>query len=858
MALSPMMQQYFDTKKQYPGCILFFRVGDFYEMFFDDAKLVSNELELVLTGKDCGLEERAPMCGVPFHAVDTYLSRLISKGYKVAICDQVEDPALAKGLVKRSVIRVVSPGTVIESECLDEKRNNYICSAYFDGAGYGVVFADISTGALNVTEINADPVHDKLIAEAAAYEPKELLVNSDVPASVKDAFASRFGTLITPADPQAYTAEKLEEESAARFGEGSVNPASKAAHAVSALMLYLEQTQKTDLSYIKTLSFYRSDTYLALDPSTRRNLELCESLRTREKRGSLLWVLDKTCTSAGARLLRSYIEKPLLTVNDIRARQDAVRELASNSVRRGEIRDALKKTSDIERLLTRLIYGTANARDLLSLSQTISALPAVKENLAKFNSQKLVALFHNFDLLDDIGESIDQTVADDPPVTLREGGIIRPGASAAVDELRSMMTDGKQFISKIEQTEKERTGIRTLKVGYNKVFGYYIEVSKSFIDQVPESYIRRQTLTGSERYVTEELKEMESRVITSGERDAQLEYELFTKLREHILLSKDRIRRTAQDVAVIDVFCSLAAAADEYNYVCPEVDMSDVLYIKDGRHPVVEKFVKDRYFVPNDTDMDCATARTAIITGPNMAGKSTYMRQVALITLMAQIGSFVPASEAHIGVTDKIFTRVGAGDDLSAGDSTFMLEMKEVAYILANATRRSLVIYDEIGRGTSTFDGMSIARAVLEYTNRKIGCKTLFATHYHELITLENTEKGVINLSIAAKKRGSDIIFLRKIVKGGTDDSFGIEVASLAGVPGEVVGRAKKILKELESSAPRQDLPASERAAEDYNVSFADLTEQRIIERLKETDINTITPIEAMSLLYELKKTAEQ
>ena len=856
MALSPMMQQYFDTKKQYPGCILFFRVGDFYEMFFEDAKLVSRELELVLTGKDCGLEERAPMCGVPFHAVDTYLSRLIAKGYKVAICDQTEDPALAKGLVKRDVIRVVSPGTVIESECLDEKRNNYICSVYYDGAGYGAVFADISTGALSVTELVNENAHDQLISEASAYEPRELIVNAGVPAEVKDAFSVRFGTLITPADPVSYTPEKAEEETVGRFGDGSINPSSRPAFAVSALMVYLEQTQKTDLSYIKTFTFYRSDKYLSLDPATRRNLELCESLRTREKRGSLLWVLDKTRTSAGARLLRRCIEKPLLSVNEIKLRQDAVRELAGASVRRNEIAEALKKTVDVERLLTRLVYGTANARDLLALAQTISALPAIKENLASFNSDMLVRLYRNIDLLEDIGGSIENNIAEDPPVTLREGGIIKPGASAAVDELRAMMTDGKQFISRIEQTEKERTGIRTLKVGYNKVFGYYIEVSKSFIDQVPESYIRRQTLTGSERYVTEELKEMESRVITSGERDAKLEYELFTKLREHILLSRDRIRRTAGDIALIDLICSLAAVADENNYVCPEVDMSDTLYIKDGRHPVVEKFVKDRYFVPNDTEMDCDQARTMIITGPNMAGKSTYMRQVALITLMAQIGSFVPASEARIGVTDKIFTRVGAGDDLSAGDSTFMLEMKEVAYILSNATNRSLVIYDEIGRGTSTFDGMSIARAVLEYTNRRIGCKTLFATHYHELTALGDTEKGVVNFSIAAKKRGTDIIFLRKIVKGGTDDSFGIEVASLAGVPGEVVSRAKKILKELETASPA---PERARAAEmeDENISFADIAEARIIDKLKDIDINTITPIEAMSLLYELKRSAE-
>ena len=858
MALSPMMQQYFDTKKQYPQCLLFFRVGDFYEMFFDDAKLVSRELELVLTGKDCGLEERAPMCGVPFHAVDTYLSRLIAKGYKVAICEQTEDPATAKGLVKRGVIRVVTPGTVIESECLDEKRNNYICSVYYDGTGYGAVFADITTGDIQLTEMNSENAHDQLVSEASSYEPKELLVNKDVPSQVKDAFSTRFGTLISPADASSYEPDTVRRETSERFGDGAVNPSGKAAFALSALMVYLEQTQKTDLSYIKDLRTYRSDTYLALDPSTRRNLELCESLHTREKRGSLLWVLDKTHTSAGARLLRRSIEKPLLSVNDIRLRQDAVRELAGASVRRGEIAEALKKTVDIERLLTRLIYGTANARDLVSLAQTISVLPAVKSNLSDFNSDLLVSLYRKLDLLEDVGESINGTICDDPPVSLREGGIIRPGASAAVDELRAMMTDGKQFISKIEQTEKERTGIRTLKVGYNKVFGYYIEVSKSFIDQVPESYIRRQTLTGSERYVTEELKEMESRVITSGERDAQLEYELFTKLREHVLLSKDRIRRTAEYIAKIDVICSLAAVADENNYVCPEVDMSDALYIKDGRHPVVEKFVKDRYFVPNDTDLDCTSNRTMIITGPNMAGKSTYMRQAALITLMAQIGSFVPASEAHIGVADKIFTRVGAGDDLSGGDSTFMLEMKEVAFILANATRRSLVIYDEIGRGTSTFDGMSIARAVLEYTNRRIGCKTLFATHYHELTSLEDTRKGVFNCSIAAKKRGNDIIFLRKIVKGGTDDSFGIEVASLAGVPSEVVNQAKKILKELESASPSATVKPREPEREDDNVSFADLTNARIAERLKELDVNTITPIEAMGILYELKRSAER
>ena len=850
MALSPMMQQYFDIKKDHPDCILMFRVGDFYEMFFDDAKTASHVLELVLTGKDCGLEERAPMCGVPFHAVDTYVSRLITKGYKVAICEQMEDPKTAKGLVKRDILRVISPGTVIEGSCLDENRNNYICSLYSDGYGYGVVFADITTGDVQLTEIGSVSESDPLLSEFASYEPKEVIVNRLVPDEIKAFLSEKYSSLITPADPSAYGDDEIKRQTEDRFGEGAVNPSSKAAFALSALMVYLETTQKTDLSYIKTLSFYKAEKYLSLDTSSRRNLELCESIRSHEKRGSLLWVLDKTKTSSGARLIRRWIDKPLLSVNEIRTRQASVGELASSPVIRNEICDSLKKTVDIERLLTRLVYGTANARDLLALSQTISVLPAIKNNISSFNSPLLLDAYRSFDLLDDVGESIDSTIAEDAPVSLREGGIIKTGASSAVDELRNMMTDGKSFISRIEQDEKERTGIRTLKVGYNRVFGYYIEVSKSFMDQVPDSYIRRQTLANAERYVTEELKEMESRVVTSKERDAELEYELFQKLREHILSSKDRIRKTAETLALIDVLCSLASVADESNYVCPEVDMSDTLYIKDGRHPVVEKFVKDKYFVPNDCDMDCSSHRTMLITGPNMAGKSTYMRQVALITLMAQVGSFVPASEARIGVVDKIFTRVGASDDLSSGDSTFMMEMKEVAFILSNATSRSLIIYDEIGRGTSTFDGMSIARAVLEYTNRKIGAKTLFATHYHELTSMEDTDRGIINYNIAAKKRGNDVIFLRKIVKGGTDDSFGIEVASLAGVPKEVVNKAKAILKELESASPKKQTVQKE---ESMNISFEDVAEQRIIDKLKGIDINTITPIEAMSILYDLK-----
>ncbi|MDD4125112.1 MAG: DNA mismatch repair protein MutS [Eubacteriales bacterium] len=849
MPLSPMMQQYFEIKKQHPDCILMFRLGDFYEMFFDDAKLASRELELVLTGRDCGTEERAPMCGVPYHALEGYLSKLITKGYRVAICEQMEDPATAKGIVKRAVVRVVSPGTVIESPCLDESKNNYICSLYYDGFGYGVVFADISTGELHATELESEEAEEVLYSEAAAFAPSELVINKAVPEEIKAHFNRKYGTMVTPADESRLEPEKIMQDNEKRFGEGTVNPSSKAAYALSMLMFFLEETQKTDLSYMKSLTFYKTDKYLSIDTSSRRNLELCESMRTREKKGTLLWVLDKTKTSAGARLLRRWTEKPLVNVKEIQSRQNAVKELYGAPVKRNEIGEALKKVVDIERLLTRLIYGTANARDLLALGQTISALPDIKDNLKDFNSPLVVSLYRDFDLLPDIGESILSTIIDDPPLTLREGGIIRPGASAAVDELRSMMTDGKTFISKIEQTEKERTGIRTLKVGYNKIFGYYIEVSKSFMNQVPDTYIRRQTLANCERYVTEELKEMESRVISSRERDANLEYELFTQLREHILKSKDRIRRAADTVSHIDALFSLAVVADESNYVCPEVDYSDTVFIKDGRHPVVEKFMKDKYFVPNDCDMDCQNRRTMIITGPNMAGKSTYMRQVALIVLMAQAGSFVPASEARIGVVDKIFTRVGASDDLSSGDSTFMLEMKEVAHILKNATAKSLIIYDEIGRGTSTFDGMSIARAVLEYTNRKIGAKTLFATHYHELTSLEDSIPGIVNYNIAAKKRGSDIIFLRKIVKGGTDDSYGIEVAQLAGVPKEVVTKARSILKQLETAVPSKEKTHTD----DGNMTIEDMAGAQIADRLKAIDINTLTPIEAMGILYEMK-----
>ncbi len=851
MALSPMLQQYFDVKEKHPDCILFFRLGDFYEMFFDDAKLVSRELDIVLTGKDCGLEERAPMCGVPYHAVDSYLSKLIAKGYRVAICEQVENPKNAKGLVKRDVIRIVSPGTVIEGSCLSEDKNNYIASVCFEGDSCGVVFADISTAQLFVTEFS-DGAGEKLVSEMAVYSPSEVIYNKGLPDSLKKTINDRFGCLMTPADSEIYeNTELAREEFERQFSGTNVNPTSKSAFAAAALIRFLSSTQKIDLSYIKNLDYYTSDKYLSIDSSTRRSLELCECMRTKEKKASLLWVLDKTKTSSGARLLRQWVEKPLASCAEIEKRQKSVRELFDATVSRGEITEKLKNIVDMERILTRLVYGTANARDLLAIGQSASELPSLKSLVSSFKSPLLCEINQKLDSLEDISEAIEKTIHPEPPVSVREGGIIKKGASPSVDELRMMMEDGRKFIAHIEQTERERTGIRTLKVGYNKVFGYYIEVSRSFLENVPDDYIRRQTLTTGERFVTEALKEMESRIIGAKDRDAALEYEIFTSLRESILEQKQRILSTAEALAELDCLCSLAHVASTNNYVCPEVDYSDALYIKDGRHPVVESFMKDSYFVPNDCDMNCASDRVMLITGPNMAGKSTFMRQVAIIVLMAQMGSFVPASEARIGVCDKIFTRVGASDDLSSGDSTFMLEMKEVSFILANASARSLIIYDEIGRGTSTFDGMSIAKAVLEYTANKIRARTLFATHYHELTSLEKDGSGIKNYNIAAKKRGGDIIFLRKIIRGGTDDSYGIEVAQLAGLPKEVLNSARQILKELESTKASEKMYTD---TENSNISIEDISANGVIERIKSLDINTLTPIEAITVLFELKK----
>jgi DNA mismatch repair protein MutS len=692
--------------------------------------------------------------------------------------------------------------------------------------------------------------------------PSEIIIHEKAPEKIKKHFSDRFGSLVTVVEKESFLPETAKNKIKKQYGENwekeqGGSATSSAVPAVGALLFYIEQTQKTDISYLRNLTFYSCDAFLGIDSFSRRNLELTGSLRSGEKKGSLIWVLDKTKTASGARLLRKWIDKPLLNCNAIKLRQNAVKELFEDSITRDEITCLLRNVVDMERLCTRLVYGSANARDLKALEATIKLLPQIKEKLSVFNSTLLKDINRQIDSLEDIGGSIEKTIDEEPPVSLREGGIIRSGCNASVDELRAMMNDGKTWISKIEATEKEKTGIRTLKIGYNKVFGYYIEVSKSFIGQVPPDYIRRQTLANSERYVTEELKDIESRVIGAKDRVCALEYELFCSLRDYILKALSRIQETASAVASLDVLSSLATVAREYNYTCPEVDYSDKIILKDSRHPVVEKFLQDSYFVPNDCNLDCGATRLMLITGPNMAGKSTYMRQTALCVLLAQIGSFVPAAQARIGVVDRIFTRVGASDDLASGSSTFMLEMNEVAEILKNATKKSLIIYDEIGRGTSTYDGMSIARAVVEYTCKKIGAKTLFATHYHELTELEGELEGVVNYNIAAKKRGDDIIFLRKIVKGAADDSYGIEVALLAGVPNGVVKRARQILASLDGVNDTVRKQSKIREQDHANISFEDIAADGIKEKLRNTDINTLTPYEALTLLYELKKLTE-
>ncbi|MBQ8848784.1 MAG: DNA mismatch repair protein MutS [Clostridia bacterium] len=857
-----MMEQYFEIKNQYKDYILFYRLGDFYEMFFDDAILASRELELTLTGRDCGEAERAPMCGVPFHSSEGYIGRLIEKGYKVAICEQTEDPALAKGLVKREVIRVVTPGTVIETNLLSEKKNNYLCAIYMGEFECGVAFADVSTGGVFATSFCGDGIDSKLKNELGTYQPSEVVVNlaskklsDDVCGFIK----IKLCAMLTDNRPTQFEFATSKAAVVKQFGSKLRDDTEKDQPLICALgglLAYIAETQKSDISYIKDLTVYSDGQFMEMDINTRRNLELIETMRSKEKRGSLLWVLDKTRTAAGARLLRQWLEHPLLNVGEINRRQNAVEELFNNYILREEIGALLDGVLDLERLVTKIVYGTANGKDLRAVSTTISVLPELKALIADCKSDELSGIYRELETLDDIYDKIDSSINDTPPFSVREGGMIKDGYDKNVDELRSIMNDGKGWIERVADEEKEKTGIKTLKISYNRVFGYYIEVSKSFMDQVPDHYIRKQTLANAERYITQELKDMEATILGAADKVCSLEYEIFCQIRNYVADNSARVQKAAALMAKLDVYLSLATVAAKNKYIRPEVDNSDIIHIKDGRHPVVEQFVKDTYFVPNDTELDTKRNRLMLITGPNMAGKSTYMRQIAVMSVMAQIGSFVPANDARICIVDKLFTRVGASDDLASGQSTFMLEMNEVAYILRNATKNSLIIYDEVGRGTSTFDGMSIARAIIEYTcSRKIGAKTLFATHYHELTAMEGEIEGIVNYNIAAKKRGDNITFLRKIVRGSTDDSYGIEVAKLAGLPNDVIKRAKEVLATVEKTAKALSTSSAEKEEKDDSlISFDDCINEQIIDELKNIDINTLSPYEAMSFLFDLKK----
>lgn len=858
--MTPMMEQYFEIKNQYKDVILFYRLGDFYEMFFDDAIKASRELGLTLTGRDCGEAERAPMCGVPYHSSEKYIGELISKGYKVAICEQTEDPALAKGIVKREVIRLITPGTLIETDLLSEKVNNYLCSIYMSEFECGIAFADISTAQIFATSFCGDNIESKVCNELGTYLPREVVCNLSAKrlGAVASFIGERVGAMLTDNRPSQFEYESSAEAVEAQFGDGLKEGTLENKPLVCALgglIAYVGETQKSDISYIRDLSIYSDGQYLEMDINTRRNLELTETMRTKDKKGSLLYVLDKTRSAAGARLLKQWIEHPLLSARQIIRRQGAVEELYGNYMLREEIGILLENVLDLERLITKIVYGTANGKDLRAVRSTIAVLPEIKAQIANCRSEELVRINAELETLDDIFDKIDKAICENPPFSVREGGIIADGYNADVDYLRSVMNDGKDWKDKIADEEKEKTGIKGLKIGYNKVFGYYIEVTKSFIDQVPERYIRKQTLSNCERYITQELKDLETTILGASDKIQALEYELFCEVRNYVSENSARVQKAASLLAALDVYYSLATVAQKNKYVRPEIDESDVVEIKDGRHPVVEQFVKDTYFVPNDTHLDTSRNRLMLITGPNMAGKSTYMRQVAIIVLMAQIGSFVPAYEARIGIVDKLFTRVGASDDLASGQSTFMLEMNEVAYILRNATRRSLIIYDEVGRGTSTFDGMSIARAIVEYTNsKKIGAKTLFATHYHELTVMEDEFEGIVNYNIAAKKRGDSITFLRKIVKGSTDDSYGIEVAKLAGLPNDVIKRAKEVLKSVERTAKALSESQVDDEKDESLITFDDCVNEQVIEELKAVDLNTLSPYEAMSFLFDLKK----
>ena len=856
--LTPMQRQYHQIKEQNKDCILFFRLGDFYEMFNDDARLAARELDLTLTTRDRGKpkEEQTPMCGVPYHSVDAYIARLVAKGYKVAVCEQMEDPAAAKGIVERDITRIVTPGTVTESCMLDESRNNYIACVFGLDGRFGLAFCDVSTGAFFAT-VCADAA--SAISELGRFAPSEIIRFGEGTQGEEfnAALFQRLNCCVNEGRPEQFDLSASEEllqrhfeQTLAQLGIAGLPPV---VIACGTLLQTLLTLQKNDLKHINQLQFYTTGRFMELDIDARRNLELVETMRGKEKKGSLLWVLDKTRTAMGSRMLRSWLEKPLLDPIEISRRHSAVEDLVDSTIIRGELSEALADVSDLERVMTRIVTGTVNCRDLLGLSRGCQALPGVKRQLQRLDAPLLKKLEGSIDALTDISTLIDNTIVDDPPITVREGKIIRPGADPEADRLRDIMNGGSDTILSIEAAERERTGIRTLKIGYNRVFGYYIEVSKSFMDQVPKEYIRKQTLANCERYITEELKELESQVLTAKERLVALEYQIFNRLREHLAKQASRVQLTAAAVAQADCLCSLANVAVQRGYCRPEITLDSDLTIKDGRHPVVEVMLKDSLFVPNDTRLDGGEHQVSIITGPNMAGKSTYMRQVALIVLMAQMGSFVPARSARLGLVDRVFTRIGASDDLASGQSTFMVEMSEVASILKHASARSLLILDEIGRGTSTYDGMAIARAVLEHAAnpKKLGAKTLFATHYHELSTIEDELPNVKNYNIAVKKRGSDMIFLRKIVPGAADDSYGVEVAKLAGLPNSVVTRAREILKELEAGAPREVVHAAPEREE--QVSMMDMRQAQVCAALDAISVETLTPIEAMNQLYKLK-----
>ena len=873
--LTPMMKQYMETKSQYQDCILFYRLGDFYEMFFDDALTASRELEITLTGKNCGQEERAPMCGVPYHAVEGYLNKLVSRGYKVAICEQTEDPKQAKGIVKREVVRIVTPGTNVDAQALDETKNNYIMCIVYIADRYGISVADISTGEYLVTEL---PDSARLMDEISRFVPAEIICNEAFYMSGMDldGLKDRLGITIYSLeswyfDDSLCREKLLEHFHVSGFGGLGLEDYDCGIISAGALLQYLLETQKNSLSNLTHITPYVTGKYMLLDSATRRNLELCETLREKQKRGSLLWVLDKTKTAMGARMLRKCVEQPLIDKKEIVLRLDAVEELKNQAISREEIREYLSPVYDLERLLTKITYGTANPRDLTAFKTSLEMLPPIRYLLEEMQSDLLKEIYKDMDSLEDLCSLLKSAIRDEPPIAMKEGNIIRDGYNEEVDKLRRAKSDGKDWLAKLENEEREKTGIKNLKIKYNKVFGYYLEVTNSYKSMVPDYYTRKQTLANAERYITPELKELEDMILGAEDKLYALEYELYCGVRDQIASQVDRIQRTAKAVAWLDTFTSLALVAERNGYVRPNINEKGVIDIKDGRHPVVERMIPNGTFISNDTYLDDKKHRISVITGPNMAGKSTYMRQAALIALMAQVGSFVPASKANIGLSDRIFTRVGASDDLASGQSTFMVEMTEVANILRNATSRSLLILDEIGRGTSTFDGLSIAWAVIEYISdsRLLGAKTLFATHYHELTELEGKISNVNNYCIAVKEKGDDIVFLRKIVKGGADKSYGIQVAKLAGVPDLVIERAKEIVEELSNediTAKVSEIASKERAAkkkpktrkyDEVDIAqmslFDTVKDDDVLEELKNIDVGNMTPIDALNTIYRLQ-----